>query len=65
MIFTFIDDLDKINLKKTPHYTLIERLFDGVLIQLCAEMVLDICHLSKKLDFSRQRIQNTSVMQLL
>lgn len=63
MIFTFIYDLDKINLKKPTHYILIEMLFCGVLIQLCTEMVLEICHLSKKLDFSRQRIQNTSVMQ--
>lgn len=30
---------------------------------MCTEMALEICHLSKKLDFSRQRIQNTYVMQ--
>lgn len=59
VFFTFIDDLDKMKI----HFTLTEILFDGVLIQMCTEMALEICHLSKKLDFSRQRIQNTYVMQ--
>lgn len=59
MIFTFIDALDKMK----THFTLSEILFDGVLIQMCTEKALEICHLSKKLDFSRQRIQNTYVMQ--
>jgi len=59
MICIFIDDPDK---TKT-YFTVLKMLFDGVLIQMCTEIVLHICHLSKKLDFSRQRIQKTYVMQ--
>lgn len=44
-------------------FFLIVVLFDGVLIQVWIEMALEFCHLSKKLDFSRQRIQNIHIMQ--
>lgn len=45
------------------YFLLIVILFDGVLTQVWTEMALEFCHLSKKLDFSRQRIQNTHIMQ--
>lgn len=37
------------------YFLLIVILFDGGIIQVWTEMALECCHLSKKLDFSRQK----------
>lgn len=43
IILTFINDSDKMKI----YYTLTEIPFNGVLIQMCTEMALGICNLSK------------------
>lgn len=50
--FYIIDDTEKMK----TYSALTEILLNRILIQICTEMALGICHLSKKLDFIKSAV---------